>query len=1766
MDRLKVKRTVLRGKCTKVINEAKALLGSDDSTPEEINECVDRLSAVHVDLRHVNTEMEPLIPTGELEKELTASCDYDQEATKTLSLLKYRLRPQLGAQPSPVSSPTPTPDSGRGETVRETGPRSGVRLPKLELPKFNGELCQWQPFWERFQDSIHNTTLSRVDKFHYLKSSLTGAAAAAITGLQVSEACYNDALAILKSRFGDKKRIEKEHLGLLRRLPVIKSASDTRGLRRFYDHVTSHMRGLEALGVEQSSYSAMMADILLRSLPAEMGLDYYRKTKTSSAEEGSGTTSAEEGSGTTEDELKKIMKFLQVEVESREECGLGLVTDSRNQHRKGGSQGQKPPSALVLHSEVTGRKSCYFCDGCSHSTEQCNAELDLAFKKEKLKQDRRCFRCTARGHRSNECRRRIKCSHCRGRHATSVCDPDWPRRTPTAPGAAVTTVANSVCLSRAMPTAPAAIYLQTFRAWAVSDDQSLYIRGLFDNGSQKTFIREDIAQRLKLPVLRELDISINTFASPSTKTAKHSLVRLNLRSQFNSEDIPIEAVVIPVICRDLPSASAGDQKALDLMRNEHDVADAIIFPGVPQIDGISLLIGSDQMWKILTGEIRRYHGNTGLVAMNSMLGWTLQGPSTVRSFTARQTSNMVCVLRTNVDASLEDSENYWKRLWEIENVGIVDELPSAASSSILQHFEDTVAMTDGRYEVRLPWKSSGGQLGDNFEVARTRLNKLVNRLIRDPQLLNDYDEAIRSYGNNDHAEVVPANEVWPDHVYYMPHREVIRESSTTTKLRVVFDASSHSRGVASLNDCLETGPKLNPDILDILLRFRTKPVAVTSDIQKAFLQINVHKADRDALRFLWFEEIPSQPSAWNRIVEWRMTRVPFGTTASPFLLAATLRHHLSRVKEDLQPTASIMAQSFYVDDLVVVADDEAGGLRLYEEARLITNQARMVLAKWTSNSAALQEKFRADGVCDQASESTLKAKVLGIGWDKEQDTLAINFDNVLNDLPTAAKTKRAVLQLSARVFDPLGFLNPFTVRARLLFQTLWKEELGWDEAIPGPAANIWDDWTTEIHELEGLQIPRCIFPPAGSEIEYHIFCDASPQAYGAAAYVRYRHSVTGNVASGLLFSKVRVAPLKELSLPRLELLAALIGSRMIKYLRNVLQDSESSYFMWTDSMIALCWIAKPSKNWKVFVGNRVEEIQSSTNRRCWNHCPSKDNPADLLTRGIPASKLVSSRLWWDGPAWLSESNDKWPKQPEVTSDLAAEEARSCAVNVASLEPEPIVELCRHSRLVRVLRITAWVHRFIRNCRKLKGCERIGEPLTAAEIKDAELYWVKVSQSVSFGEEIANLRDGKEISASSRLALLHPFLDDDDVLRLQGRLQEADVSEDTKHPAILPNDHRFTELLAADTHHRLSHSGVDCMLADLRQRFWVLRARQLCKKVVHRCRVCQRFRVKAISAPVAPLPRERITRSLPFQVVGVDFAGPLLARVDTGTRKVYIALFTCAVVRAIHLELVSDLGTDTFLQALRRFTARRGFPQIIYSDNAATFKRASKDLQTVQRVVENAQVQDYLSTNRIQWKFIAEKAAWWGGWWERLVGSVKVVLRKVLGRATLTAEELVTCLMEAEAVVNSRPITYQDASDPNVLPLTPGHFLIGRQLRSLPDQPIPKQVPTAPTALAYRRKLQYQRRLMDRFWTKWTDHYLLQLRSAHSFPNQAENDVKEGDVVLMHESHRPRLIWKLGVIKKTFTGRDGHVRACEVKLSNGTILRRPVQLLYPMEMC
>ena len=938
------------------------------------------------------------------------------------------------------------------------------------------------------------------------------------------------------------------------------------------------------------------------------------------------------------------------------------------------------------------------------------------------------------------------------------------------------------------------------------------------------------------------------------------------------------------------------------------------------------------------------------------------------------------------------------------------------------------------------------------------------------------------------------------------------------------------------------------DLCSIILRFRLHKYGMCTDIEKAFLHVHLNEEDRDFTRFLWLRN-PSDPES--ELITFRFRVVLFGAVCSPFILNATLLYHISQYTS---ATSKDMLENLYVDNIITGCESEETAITYYQTARAIMKDANFNLRSWASNSHRLVEQMHNDKTAAEPGP----INVLGLQWDTTNDTMSLTLKIPIPTRHTLV-TKREVLHESSKVFDPIGILSPVTVRAKILIQKLWQQDIDWDEPLNKAAEEEWLSIAADIQDaINLLSITRRYFHAlnlSGQTVKLHVFADASPRAYGAVAFI------CGDDQVSFVMAKSRVAPLKQLSLPRLELMAALTAARLSKFIRDALHSLNIITHLWADSQIVLHWL-QSNKNLNSFVHHRVSEIHQLTNDATWNFCPTSDNPADLLTRGITSSQLKSSTLWNHGPEWLT-STSNWPTWQATPALRLQALAITSAVFIPNEKQNSthglhtIIDVTDHSTFYKLIAVTAYVMRFIHFSR---GNRNTG-PLATAELQQAKHMWIKDCQRQVFSKEGTNLQSNPP--AAKRLPLvrqLRLFLDKNNCLRCGGRIHNAPLSQLSKFPFLLPPHHPLTNLIIRSTHLRLLHAGTNSTLTALRQEFWVPTARQ---RVIRKCTTCKKYSGKFYPNPdPAPLPEIRVRDAPPFTVTGVDFTGALYVQEHNQESKVYICLYTCANTRAIHLEVVTDLSVDMFLLSFRRFASRRSLPSIMVSDNASTYQSAAEELQQLFRSKE---LTHHLSKQGVQWQFIPKRAPWYGGWWERLIGLTKSTLKKVLGRARISLTTLQALVAEVEAVLNDRPLTYVSSDITDLEPLTPSHLLYGRRISSLPYIAVDKEEiddPTYGSAEDVDRRAKRQALTLQHFRRRWRDEYLTSLREFHQGTGKNKQTIKVGDVVLVHND-TPRTMWKLAVIESLIKGNDGLVRAANIRTATGKT-NRPIARLVPLE--
>ncbi|XP_064488403.1 uncharacterized protein LOC135400501 [Ornithodoros turicata] len=674
-----------------------------------------------------------------------------------------------------------------------------------------------------------------------------------------------------------------------------------------------------------------------------------------------------------------------------------------------------------------------------------------------------------------------------------------------------------------------------------------------------------------------------------------------------------------------------------------------------------------------------------------------------------------------------------------------------------------------------------------------------------------------------------------------------------------------------------------------------------------------------------------------------------------------------------------------------------------------------------------------------------------------------------------ASSDKSVLEfLRARIFDPLGMLAPFTIRGKAIFQELWKLKVGWDDALPAQSQVSWSHWGSELSHLQEVQLPR-YYEANGvagvRHVEIHIFCDDSPTAYGAVAYTGMEDkSLTRS--SAFLIAKSRLAPLKAQTIPRLELMACLVGGRLFAYLKAKFEACPTQIHFWTDSKIALCWIQGDANRWKQFVQNRPAVV---------------DGTKLDFVRPTPIPTSSMDR----------ENFRKVEPEEKVSRDV---------IQTLTATVGEIVDMKRYSSAKKLHHVVAWVLRFVA---KLKKRSEEGGPLGSEEVREAENYCLKIVQQNAFHVEIAAVQSQRPSPAKSPLQGYSLFLDGEGILRMTGRLQESDLPYAQKHPIALPKQESYSETIIRKCHLDVLHGGLRDTLVQVREKYWIVRARQAVKnKKLGRMSTIQCAGFKTNPSAAA---------SVKGTAVGAVYSyWTRLRRTTDGEDE---PINEADILRYIRMRN-NEGGTpgssagyghgNIFLLAFQRFVARRGIPSKVYSDNAKTFQKSNEELKKLWKIVTGEGVKEKIADWAIDWRYNVPYAPWWGGFYERLIRSVKVALKKTIGARCLNETELTTIVTEIEAVINSRPLTFV-YDDQEIRPLYPAAFLTGKRLTMLPASNT-GDMPES-SADTIQRCWRQRAESLRAFWEKWSREYL----TEDAFKNDLnEQELTDEDYQCAHD--------------------------------------------------
>ncbi|XP_043200214.1 uncharacterized protein LOC122369489 [Amphibalanus amphitrite] len=1748
------------------------------------------------------------------------------------------------------------------------------RLPMIEPGVFTGSVDKF-PIWLRaFETYVEHRTSSTVERLHFLSRYTDGEAHSAIAGflhLRTADA-YIKAKEKLVSRYGNDFLVASSYLNRLREWPIVRSG-DSKGLQRLADLLEHCLMASAALPGMRALDDPHTIHLVLKKLPAYVTDRWKRLVDTRVY----GATPS----------YPTFTDFVElVATEARIACGPVSVQMEESLHTRDpkqargkvhtftsstdnpcGACGHKTEERSVSKETTTrSRRPCIIC-GEDHTVHACKKFMAMSLEDRKVQvlKKRLCRGCLKPGHMWRDCRRRDKCDKCSKAHPTLLHD-EALAKTANARGHSETenskptrgemqakasslrsTVQNvEDCSTSHCHTmiVPVKLYRQD------QPERKVVTYALLDPQSDASFVTDALCDALH-PEATEVELELSTMngrkilkcmsTSGLVVESLENGEKVDLPTLYSRQEIPADHTLIP-----------RPETCLK-WTHLHQVADKI---PVPQSDAdIGLLLGVNcpriiKPREVIPGE------EDDPWAVRTLLGWGIVGlisksePKGCFYVGSGDERKKLChfAYRTRVkDVSLREVQ-------QVFDSGFFDQRQEKAMSQ--EDIQFVKVMTEGmhkeeggHFEAPLPLKE-GQSMPNNRDLAEARLAQLKRRLLRDDKLRTDYAAFMSDLFLKGYAEPVPDEERDRDGmVNYVPHHGVYHEKKG--KLRVVFDCSALCK-----DDCLNArllqGPDVNNSLIGILVRFREAPVAFSGDIEGMFNQVRVNPEHRDLLRFLWWSDgdLDEQPR------EYRMCTHLFGATSSPAVALFALKKTAQMYGEEYSPeAASFVERNFYIDDGVASTKTSEDAVRLIRDAVSLCSKGGFNLHKFISNDRDVLKAlpvYSLSKSCQLAldGETPLPLeRVLGLKWETEEDSLCIDVS-----FPSKPATRRGILSSVSAIYDPLGFISPCTLVAKNILKRLCVDKYSWDDTIPEDMEEEWRCWKEDVELLSMLKVPRCFVSEELSEVkkyEVHHFSDASYDGCGQCSYLRTVFK-DDRIASSLIMAKSRVTPVRAVTIPRLELVGAVISVQVSCFLRSELSIRDYEEYFWSDSRAVLGYIRNDAKRFHVFVANRIQYIRQHTEPRQWHYIESKNNPADLASRGVGARELFTSNLWWHGPELLTadvnipdteqefivpnddsevkrssyrttvlkscEDDEGRISQEAKRGDTEGDAKGKCEGDATKPNSEldeeqrvvsgedddvPPISSGDHSLAKRLGYFSSW-HRAKKSvalCRRYmtilasKPSQNRGttdvrsyvpvERMTVDDLMRAEQAILKSVQKEAFTEELSLLtsqqqegnyeecgreENAKEKAAKNRITgrdkfikrkspiyRLDPFLREDGLICVGGRMKNSTLSKEVAHPVILPRKSHVTELIVKACHENTCHGGRGTTLNELRAAgYWVIGGRRAVSSYILGCVTCKKLRGSPRMQKMADLPLERTEPVEPFSHCAVDCFGPFYVKERRSQVKRWGILFSCLASRAIHLETVCSLSADSFLNAFRRLVCRRGPVRKLFCDNGTNFVGGKNMLEEALKEDDHIRIRGELLKKDCDWfefKFNVPQASAMGGVWERMIRSVRSVLTPLIVAHghTMDDELLRTLLVECEAIVNSRPISYfSGASDDTLLPLSPNQILT---LKSRVAVPYPGSFSQSDLYVRQRwRRVQF---LADQFWRRWRREFLPTLQErqkwVHRYPN-----LQPGDIVAVIDDDEPRSRWPLGRITSVYPSGDGLVRKVCVRIGS-TNYDRPV---------
>ena len=1351
-------------------------------------------------------------------------------------------------------------------------------LPRPEFEKFNGNPLEFKTFLTSFETYIEPRVHDKKMLFCLLLQHCEDKVRLKIEHFgERDEQAYELAKERLKREFGRSCIIADLCEQQLKDAPQVKS-NDSASLKSYSELLEKTLSTLQNMHYLGSFNSLDCMTKLVNKLPFDMRKRWVRESV--KIEEQFDRVAM----------FEDLVKFVTRESEEQNSLFGRRVFSNKidnasvnmrgaNDHHKGVINAKSKSIFSASTNLKKGEKTqsrCWFCDDCGHVLHNCPKfkELTLNEKLRFVKRKQLCYKCLSSRHRTSACKVIKTCTvpGCTGTYHNTLLhkfkpaeglaqlqveplstgDKHSPARVPETNSSETSVVACSHISD--------GVYLCVVPVKVHCKGKTVRTYAFLDQGSTHSFCDDKLIRALGVSGQEE-NMTLQTLCNPSV-TCRGVTLSLDVSSLDGIQSISLTKVFsiknIPVSPNAIPAKGA-----LNKMPHLHDIE----FQKIPGAT-VTLLIGADVPEAFCPIDIRR--GNRGQpIAVETPLGWSLLGPS----LSSARSSNCSVNFVTRCDSGIE---RLVQTLWSTDfgdGISVFDQPYSREDKTMFNLLETSVKMTNGHYQLPLPWQPGITELPNNKEMAFRRLLSLKGRLAKDNELRTKYAQTMQSYLTTNYASEIAENEQVQNESplsWYLPHHPVIHPLKN--KVRVVFDCSAKYKGV-SLNDSLMSGPSLTNSLVGVLIRFRKEPVALIGDIHAMFHQVLVKPEHRNSLKFLWWPEgdLNKQPTTHQMNVHL------FGATSSPCCASYCLRQVVTDFgNKHLPITSEIIKCNFYVDDCLMSFHSPKQVIEIMQDLIQLLKRGGFHLTKWLTNNqqvlSAIPQQERAGELQTHDLEATHSHRVLGVQWDSKSDEFLFKVN-----LPNKSLTRRGLLSAVSSLYDPLGFVSPVTLMPKLLLQNLCKKRYDWDKPLKADEVTNWHKWLETLPALSNLHIQRCFRPLEFGEIrghEIHIFSDASLHCYGSCCYLRLMNN-QGQIHCAYVIGKARVAPIKAISIPKLKLTAAVLSVKLWQLVKKELVFLNCPAIFWTDSTAVLQIIQNSTKRFSVFAANRLAIINEHTQAAAWRYEPSKLNPADFATRGISADQLIASHPWLHGPQFLWCPETQWPQDPVKTDEFQSEmiktqphEASVSAVKVTSpftkgsLNPlDRLIE--QSSSLFKLKKLTSWLQRgkqFLRERSNGNIVKFNMTPLSVNELQRAELELLKNVQRKYF----SYLFSGSS-SASLKIGLLPRFMKKlhpvilDGVIRVGGRLERANVEVDLKHPILLPDNCHFTELVIRQYHCEVGHSGTSQTWAAIRQKYWIVKGGIAVRRTIGHCTICKRRNARVEKQFMTDLPSPRLQK-------------------------------------------------------------------------------------------------------------------------------------------------------------------------------------------------------------------------------------------------------------------------------------------------------------------